>query len=572
MTGAELIASQLQGLGVTSVFAVAGASHMMLLDALDRAGIGIVSSRHESGCIGAADGYFRATGKLGVALIVADQGLANGIGGLSVASQAKSGVLVVGCNLPGRLRETQMEMDQNTLALVTPLTHWARAVPSAERLHDFFSTACRMALGANSGPVYLSLEEGFFSAEVTGKSNVPAVVSVPAPTADAIAKAAQIIGAAERPMILAGAGATRASAGAALAKLSQQFGIPVTANAQGRGVVPEDFKTSFSWPFAQIAATDADCVIVVGSRLTQRQGFGLPPRFNGHARFIQIDIDADNLNRNRAMDVAIHADARLAVEALHAELTLQCCSQKSPDWLVNALAPRAARVNALIDGASAEGPIHPLAMADAIARHMPEDAIYVGDGADIQSWMYAKVAIKTSPGFMDHYPQGAMGSGTPLAVGAAAAMADESKSAGAGKPRPVFLVTGDGSLGFHPAELHAAALAGLRLIVVVGNDAAWGTELHLQHKVLGRTLNTELGYLPYEKLAEAFGCTGLLAENAAQLDAALQTALECDGPVLINAIIDQAPGRLLKEDPLLRMIMFSDLVEGQEHIAGISGR
>ena len=112
---------------------------------------------------------------------------------------------------------------------------------------------------------------------------------------------------------------------------------------------------------------------------------------------------------------------------------------------------------------------------------MPDDAILVGDGADIQNWMYGALRVRQAPGFLDHYPLGAMGVGTPLAVGAAAAATEAP-----GPARTVVLVTGDGAFGFHPAELHAAARAGLRLVCIVGNDGAWGTEMHGQVQAVGR--------------------------------------------------------------------------------------
>jgi acetolactate synthase I/II/III large subunit len=134
-----------------------------------------------------------------------------------------------------------------------------------------------------------------------------------------------------------------------------------------------------------------------------------------------------------------------------------------------AVAARGADANAsryVTDLAAARPDRHPPAAARPRARSacLPDDAIVVGDGADVQNWMYGALRIRTAPGFLDHYPLGAMGVGTPLAVGAAAAARELADASG--HERPVVLVTGDGSFGFHPAELHAAALARLPLVVV----------------------------------------------------------------------------------------------------------
>ena len=129
-----------------------------------------------------------------------------------------------------------------------------------------------------------------------------------------------------------------------------------------------------------------------------------------------------------------------------------------------------------------------------------------------------------------------------------------------------MLVTGDGAFGFHASEIHAAARAGLRLVVIIGNNGAWGSEVFEQRRSLGRSVNTELGVLPYERVAEGFGCLGLLARDEAETVAALDRAFAAQGPVVINVHTDPEAGAAIKTDPLLRMILFSDLAEGQRSL------
>lgn len=560
ITGGECVTRILQAQGIGSVFALAGASHTYLLDPLDRAGFNIISNRHESGCVGSADGYARATQNLGVALIVSEQGLANAIGGLAVAWNANSPVLVIAAAPPKTYAEADAAIDQDKLALVAPITKWARTVPDASRLEDYVRTAIRHAISGRPGPVLLIVPQDQFLADLPESTVSPVAVPSPQhPDPEAIERAADLLAAAERPLVVVGAGACRGSAGEALATLCYQVGAPILGNGLGRGVVAEDGQRSFSWPYAQIAARDADCVLVVGARLTQRLGFGLPPRFSASAKFIQIDVSAEAFHRNRPIDVAIQAHSGAACTALVAALEKRGTGFDG-SWVAERLVERDKKVAELRQEET--DPIHPLALADAIAERLPEKAIYVGDGADIQNWMYGAVQISHAPGFMDHYPMGAMGSGTPLAVGAAAALKEQAEREGNDAP-PVVLVTGDGSIGFYAAELHAAALANLNLIVVVGNDAAWGTELHGQIEAIGRTINTELGTLPYEKLSESFGCLGLRVDSHAELAPALDAAFTNDGPALVNVCIDPTAGATIKSDERLRMILFSDLLDGQ---------
>jgi acetolactate synthase-1/2/3 large subunit len=327
----------------------------------------------------------------------------------------------------------------------------------------------------------------------------------------------------------------------------------------------------------QIVAKEADVVCVVGARLKQRLGYGLPPRFAPQAKFIQIDVEAEELSRNRRIDVPIAADAGLAAAQLlaavqahrsatdasptgwgtaDAEINDEALQQRGL-WVREALQERLSYLDALAAEPLPNDAIHPLTLGRIIAEVVPEDSVFVGDGADIQNWMYGALRIREAPGFLDHYPMGAMGVGTPLAVGAAAA-ARELAVPGA-KCRTVILTTGDGSFGFYPAELHAAARAGLKLICVVGNDGAWGTELHGQLKALGRSVNTELGFLRYDKVGEGFGCRGEHVEQLAQLRPALERALAHDGPTVINVLIDREAGATLKTDPRVQMILFDDL-------------
>jgi len=569
LTGGMVVSRALGRYGIRTVFAVAGASHTHLLDALDRDGLQIISSRHESGCVSAADGYARITGRLGVALIIADQGTPNAINGIATAFHACSPVLVLIARLPNSWTEAEAEYDNAKHPLVGSLSKWSRTVPAAERLAEYIDVAAKRALSGRRGPVVLQIPQEYFAATLAdaGAAAQPAPqCSRAAADPIAIGEAARLLREAQRPLLIAGAGACQGGAGENLAHISRQFGIPIAGNGLGRGVVPEDWQRSFNWPLMQIVAKDADVVCVVGARLKQRLGYGLPPRFSPQAKFIQIDVEAEELSRNRRIDVPIAADAGLAtaqlLAALRAEVSTDAGStvkslQQRGLWVHDALRDRLAYLDALAAEPLPGDAIHPLTLGRTIAEVMPEDSVFVGDGADIQNWMYGALRVREAPGFLDHYPMGAMGVGTPLAVGAAAA-ARELAAPGT-SCRAVVLTTGDGSFGFYPAELHAAARAGLKLICVVGNDGAWGTELHGQLKAIQRSVNTELGFLRYDKVGEGFGCRGEHVEQLAELRPALERALAHEGPTVINVLIDRHAGATLKTDARVQMILFDDL-------------
>lgn len=561
LTGGAVVSQALARYGVRTVFAVGGASHTHLLDALDRDGVRVISSRHESGCVGAADGYARATGRIGVALIIAEQGLPNAINGIAVAYHAASPVLVLVARLPNSWTEAEAEHDNARHSLVDSITKWARTVPTPDRLAEFVDAGCKRALSGRCGPVLLQVPQEYFGASVAG----PGAAAQPAPSiarpaADParIAQAARLLRDAQRPLLITGAGATWGRAQEPLAALVEQADLPIAGNGLGRGVVPEDWERSFSWPLMQIAAREADVVCLIGARLKQRLGFGLPPRFAPGAKFIQVDIEPTELSRNRRIDVPIVADAGIACrQLLEAMQAAGAARGLRANWVRDALRDRLRRLDDIVATAGT-GAVHPLVLGRELARRLPENAIIVGDGADVQNWMYGALRVRRAPGFLEHYPMGAMGSGTPLAVGAAAAARE--LAVVHGEPlRPVLLVTGDGSFGFYPAELHAAAQAGLKIICVVGNDGAWGTELHGQVQAIGRTINTELSAARYDLVGRGFGCHGEYVQHAAELQPALDRAFAQNGPSVIDVALDRNAGAQIKSDPLARMIMFDDL-------------
>lgn len=579
LTGGMVVSRALARYGIRTVFAVAGASHTHLLDALDRDGFRILSHRHESGCVSAADGYARVTGRLGVALIIADQGMPNAINGIATAFHACSPVLVLVARLPNSWTEAESEADNLKHPLVGSISKWARTVPVAERLAEYVDAAAKRALSGRRGPVVLQIPQEFLQASLDTAGAAlqpPAEIARPAADPAAIERAARLLTAAERPLLIAGAGACHGSAGEALRALVEHGDLPIAGNGLGRGLVPEDHARSFNWPLMQIAAHQADVVCLVGARLKQRLGYGLPPRFSAAAKFIQIDVEADELSRNRRIDVPIVADAALACAQLLAAMQGEArggrrrADHERASWVREALRDRLDYLDTLAATALPGDAIHPLTLGREIARLVPQDAILIGDGADIQNWMYGALRVQQAPGFLDHYPMGAMGVGTPLAVGAAAAARELAERA-ATKPRPVVMTTGDGAFGFYPAEWHAAAMAGLKITCIIGNDGAWGTELHGQTQAVGRSINTELGYPPYEKVAEGFGCRGLQVARRSELAATLQDAFATPGSCVVNAIIDRNAGAALKHEPRARMIMFDDLasnLKNQHEFAG----
>jgi len=559
LTGAKVMAGVLERYGVRTVFALAGASQTVLLDELDKNSVSVVPSRHESATVGAADGYSRVTGRVGIAMINVDQGMPNAITGISSAFEACSPVVVLVGRELDSWTEPEHQIDHDELALVRSITKWARTVHTPERLGEYLDAACRRALAGRPGPVVLAFPKDFLTTSVEPGTALDTPVSVtpkPAPDPAELARAIDMIGAAQRPIIIAGGGASRAGAGPALRRLTA-LGIPVLTNAMGRGLVPEDDSLGWSWPFAQTAAKHADLVVWLGTRMGKRFGYGLAPRFDDGALMIQVDVHADEIGRNRPVDVGMVADAAAVADGLADALGSQGY-QGDPAWLKDALAERLEAIDAL--GRDEDGPIHPYRIGREIMAQMPPDAIFVNDGASILSWMFGVMRIRTEGGYADHFPLGSMGMGGPLALGIAAGAREVAAETGSAT-RPVVLVTGDGSFGFYPSEYNGAVLAGIgQFVTVIANNGVWGNEHHAQPRQIGRTINASFGDVRYDQIAAGYGCHSARITKVAELGPALKEAFaRVDKPTVFDVVCPE-PASVMG-NPKLATIIYADVEE-----------
>jgi acetolactate synthase-1/2/3 large subunit len=496
-------------------------------------------------------------------MVVGKQGLPNTIGAIRTAQLACSPVLVLAHVYEPRSQEAMDEGPDDQLAMVRPYAKWAKIVPTPERLAEFVSAAIHQAKTGRPGVAVLGIPVHFPKALVTSRLLVDApktAPSLPFPDPDAVAEATRLIRAAERPLLLVGSGAACAAAGPEIRELAA-MGLPVFGHALGRGLVPEDMDRSYPWAVAQVAAKHADVVVSIGMRLTQRIGYGLAPRFSPEAKFVQVDIEQGELGRNRTIDVPICADAKAVAAALRDALASAGYSAPDRSWVREATAARQARIAELAQ--DRPGPIHPLQIGLRLMERMADDTIFVADGADIYNWMSGIVRVRAERSYMDHYPLGSMGICMGLALGAAAAAKEMARKTGTA-PRPVVLVTGDGSFGYYSAELNSAKLAGLSLKCIISNDGAWGTEKnsHLMH--WEDAINCELGQCDYHLIGQAYGCVSEKVSALSELSGAIDRAIAADGPVVLNVLTDPDAGLARKQDKRLQMVTFEDLPASQE--------
>ncbi|MBT0670713.1 thiamine pyrophosphate-binding protein [Novosphingobium profundi] len=554
-TCADYLAQTIVETGCGTVFALAGATHAPLLFALEDRGATIVGGRHESGTVGAADGYARRTGRTGFALIVAEQGLANAMTALMTAAQGETPLVVIATRFPDSWVEPAAQYAVDRHELTAPFLKFSRTVPSPDRIGEYVHAAIKAANEGVPGPALLILPLDFMG-KVTQSLPRPTapVLALPGAEAGAIAAMAALLEGAARPIIVTDNRAAQSDTAGALTALSR-MGIAVLGNGLGRGLAPEVAPHGYPWPYAQRAAAEADLVLVVGARMNLWFGYGLSPRFAKGARFIHLDSSAEAIGRNTDVELAVVADPGRSLDALAARLGEQGFA-RDPAWIEEALAPRAQCIEALL-GEYGEN-LHPVAIGAELDRHLPEERVLVCDGADSANFTHARMRVNTPRAYSDLLPFGAMGAGFPIAVGMAAGEAEDARRQGRA-PVPVVLVTGDGSLGFFLAELDTLARGAIPLTIVVSNDGKWGTEYHGQALAYGRTSNTELGQSDYAAIARAFGMSGVVVSTRSQLSDAVRASVGVEGPMLIDARVDTDSGRIRKTEPLLGMILFEDI-------------
>lgn len=557
MIGAELMARAIQRQGVRTVFGLPG--HLeSFFGALKDRDLRLIHMRHESAVVIAADGYARARRAIGVACVTAGPGLANALGGLAAAYEACVPLLLLCGRNPFYLADTAALQELDHPRAARAFTKWAQTVHDPSRLAEYIDMACRVALAGRPGPVLLEVPRDLAEAKVDeaiAAESLAPLTRAPRALADpaAIRRAAELLGEAERPLVVAGSGAYWGAAGPGLQTLAHEARIPVVAKSPARGLVSEDGKLGFSWPIANLATHAADVVLVAGARLGSPIAYAAPPYFDKNARFIQIDIDAAEIGRNRRIEVPIAGDCGPALEAIARELAERRYAPRDPAWLAAGLAERMARIDAA--GRDEHGLTHPLRMARELAARMPAGAIFVGDGANCLNWYKGVLQMRTPGLWMDHEPFGSMGVGLPLAIGA---MAAEQESAA---PRPVFLGTGDGALGQYLAELASASLHRLPIFIMLANDASWGASREIALRLFRDTYGTDLVHSRYDLVAQGLDCHGELAGTPAEVGPAFDRALaavRAGRPALVNVLADRESSGALRREPLLQMVPFNE--------------
>jgi acetolactate synthase-1/2/3 large subunit len=531
-TGADAVAAALRAGGCDVVFGVPGVHNLALWPACARAGIRVVGARHEQGAAYAADGYARVTGRPGVAIVTTGPGAANTLAAVGEAWAARTPLVIIASDVATSIRRAGVyrgslheSIDQT--ALFRPLTKATIDVPDPDGIGPAVSVALALATAAPSRPVYAGIPTDLLTGPApAGALPLPAT-KAGAADPGALARAAQLLESARRPVLWAGGGARDAPA--QIDRIASRLGAPVVTTFQGRGVLPAHHPLLVAAPPHEphVAAMleEADACLIVGSDLDgpNTQNWKLP---FPDAR-VAVNVDADDATKNYSADVVVEADAAAALDAL----TERLAPEPRPPWLdVKALEART-RADVVGDDGGADG----LAFVDRTTRAVTPDALLFADMTVPGYWLAGYAPVERPRAL--HYPMGwgTLGFAFPAAVGAAVAAASD---------RPVVAVCGDGGFLYAPGELATVVQERLPITVVVVDDGGYGMLRYGRTEDEWPVLGTELHTPDFAALARSFGVEASTVEGIGDdYERVLRDAVSTSRAVLVHVRAALQPPR-----------------------------
>jgi acetolactate synthase-1/2/3 large subunit len=542
ISGGQLAAEALVQKEVDTIFTLSGGHITPIYQYLENTPITLFDTRHEQAAVFMAEAWGRMNRKPGVAMVTAGPGFTNALTAVANARFANTPlVLISGCVGIDCIEKLDLQ-DMRQRPVIEPMVKKALICHKPERIPEFIDFAFRTAGSGRPGPVYLELPVDVLNATVSpnGIKTPHTVIQSHAVDLDKVEQILAMLEKATQPVIIAGSGAWYADGSSELVEFVEKTGIPAFTSALGRGTISDTHALCFESSLAirpgaaLVANTGADLVLFLGARMSLYYLFG--DLFNAEAKIIQVDIEPEEIGRNRSVDLAVVSDIRELLKAANRIIREKKMSrslrQRFAGW-VSALeqADEEGKAPAKPDWQSENIPIHPLRLAHEINRFMDrEDDIVVADGGDTQVWMGITRTVRNSGRYLDAGLYGCLGVGIPYANAAKLRYPDQR----------VCLIIGDGSVGFNFMEFETALRKNLPIVMVISNDLGWGMIRHSQELRIGHAIEngTYIGKVDYHKLIEALGGKGLYVEDPADIKPALEEAFSAGIATCINVMTD----------------------------------
>jgi acetolactate synthase I/II/III large subunit len=528
--GGRLVARALRSRGVSRLFTLSGGHLFSIYDGCRAEGIEIVDTRHEQSAAWAAEGFAKATREPGVAALTAGPGVTNAMSPLAGAQQNRSPLVALGGRAPEMRWGSGSLQEIDHVPFVAPVTKSAATVKDTAEIPAATARAVDTAMIQPSGPTFLDYPLDVVFSEADAETPPPADRS-PASAAERADEAAELLAAAERPVIMAGTGLYWARGEDELRALAEALAIPAFLNGMGRGCLPADHELCFSRARGR-GLKEADVALVLGVPLDFRLGFG--GSFGEETKLILIDEVASELRATREPEMELVGGIASTLAAIRESAV--AARPRAGGAGANAAWVKALREteDEKREAERAElnddrAPLHPLRVYRELADVIDRDAIVIGDGGDFVSYAGRVVETHVPGAWMDPGPYGCLGAGPGQAIGAKIAHPD----------RQVVLLLGDGAFGFSGLEFDTMVRHDLPVVAVVGNNGIWALEYHPMKFLYGYQVAADLRPATrYDEVVKALGGHGELVHHPAELRPALDRAFASGKPALINVLTD----------------------------------
>ena len=534
-TGAQMVWEVLVREGVDVVFGYPGGAIMPTYDAMPAYPIRHVLVRHEQGAAHMADGYARASGKVGVAIATSGPGATNLVTGIATAMMDSSPIVCITGQVPSTVLGSDAFQETDITGITLPITKHNYLVTRAEDVAPTLREAFFIARSGRPGPVLVDItkdaQQGVARLDARLPTRAARSRPIPTPTSDAIARAALLIDAAERPLILAGQGVLASGSTALLREFAEKTGVPVTATLLGLGGFPASHPLSLGMmgmhgeAWVNTSIQEADLLVALGMRFDDRVT-GKLQTYAVNAKKIHAEIDPSEINKNVRVDVALPGDLRRTLEAL---LPVVQARTRKP-WLDRIAARRSEAARRDVQSVPSGGKLFAAHVLHDLWRLTEGKALVVTDVGQHQMWEAQYYKHNRSRSLITSGGLGTMGFALPAAIGAKIACPDSE----------VWVVVGDGGFQMTMAELATVAQEGLDVKIAVINNGYLGMVRQWQEFFYDkRYAATPITGPNFAKLADAFGIAATTVTKRADVEGAVQAARRLKRAALIDFQVEQ---------------------------------
>ncbi|MDD1659178.1 MAG: biosynthetic-type acetolactate synthase large subunit [Methanomicrobiales archaeon] len=532
-SGARILIEGLQREGVETIFGYPGGVVLPIYDELYNAPIRHILVRHEQAAAHAADGFARASGRVGVCLATSGPGACNLVTGIATAYMDSVPIVALTGQVPTSLLGNDAFQEADISGITLPITKHSYLVKDTRDLSRVIREAFFIAKTGRPGPVLIDLPKDISTNQV---EDVPLKEPVSLrgyqPTlkghARQIEKALALLEKAERPVIYAGGGIIASNASGELVDLAERFMIPITTTLMGIGCIPCDHPLNLGMlgmhgtEYANFAITECDLLLGIGVRFDDRVT-GKVSTFAPHAQIIHIDVDPAEIGKNKAIDVPIVGDARAVLQAM-----LQKIEKRGgrENWLEKIRMWKKKHPLRYKD----DGKLRPQFIIQQLSDLLKGEGIIVSEVGQNQMWTAQYYCFRKPRSWLTSGGLGTMGYGFPASMGAHFARPDE----------VVFDIAGDGSFQMNIQELGTVSHYKIPVKVAILNNMFLGMVRQWQELFYDRRYSyTELPPVDFAKIAAAYGVDGMRIESPDGVREALKTAIETDGPYVLDFRIER---------------------------------